>query len=147
MPASLPNPITINHRSTDEESKESNHRSTLIQFARIACRHVISAPRSWIIIVRIERVNVSYVTSDLRRLAICQNRAWLWDLFPKRSRTISLSPPVFRLFAFSIRFGSARPVLFSTDVSTHRGATRASKRMERCLSPLEKTGNATATWE
>lgn len=52
---------------------------------------MISAPRSWIIIVRIvDRTSLTSLlrNRDLRRLAICQNRVWLWDLFPKRSRTI-----------------------------------------------------------
>lgn len=149
-PHGLLNPITTNHRSTTNVSQESNHRThrvpypstvcarstdPLIQLARISCRHGQHDIRS--VDYYCSNRGSNELTSplrnrDLRRLAICQNRVWLWDLFPKRSRTIS--PTVFRfaMLAFSIH---ARPVLFPPG--------RGSKRMERCLSPLEKTGNAT----
>lgn len=144
-PHGLLNPITTNHRSTTNVSQESNHRThrvpypstvwarstdPLIQLARISCRHGQHDIRS--VDYYCSNRGSNELTSplrnrDLRRLAICQNRVWLWDLFPKRSRTIS--PTVFRfaMLAFSIH---ARPVLFPPG--------RGSKRMERCLSRLLK---------
>lgn len=60
---------------------------------------------------------------DLTRLAICQNRVWLWDLFPKRSRTIS--PTVLRLaVCLRLTFTPAHFFFHRVDVSTHRDELR-----------------------
>lgn len=64
---------------------------------------------------------------DLTRLAICQNRVWLWDLFPKRSRTIS--PTVLRLaVCLRLTFTPAHFFFHRVDVSTHRDELRNVRR-------------------
>lgn len=151
-PHGLLNPITTNHRSTTNVSQESNHRThrvpypstvcarstdPLIQLARISCRHGQHDIRS--VDYYCSNRGSNELTSplrnrDLRRLAICQNRVWLWDLFPKRSRTIS--PTVFRFAMLAFSVYPRPPSSFST-------GTRFQTYGEMLVSPLEKTGNAT----